>query len=262
MTDPAIDPGDERIDWRGDPVRCDACAQRLLLFVRKCEPGHACVEDRYARRIDRFFDWNPDLANDHVRHLHFEVRAIAAKHADVFRLPALLDDPEEAVRWNAVRRLPMRYKKMLRNDPHREVRIRVAGHLDDADLVPMMHDSDYYVRLVVARRISPALLGAMIRDEEREVRRVVASRILLNMLGAMTHDPDPTVRLCIADRMSGETIVSMRDDPDWRVRYKVADLTTDVDALHFLARDEDPLVREMASGRLSGTDASNREMAS
>ena len=260
MTNPATDPGDERIDWRGDPVRCDTCAQRLLLFVRKCAPGHACVEDRYARRIDRFFDWNPDLANDHVNHKHFEVRAIAAKHADVFRLPALLDDPEEAVRWNAVRRLPMRYKKMLRDA--REVRIRIAGHLDDADLVQMMQDSDYYVRLVVARRIAPALLGAMMQDEEPEVRRVVASRISPPMPGAMVHDPDPLVRLCVAERMTGETISAMRGDVDWRVRHAVASRTSDAEILRLLTRDQDPLVREMASDRLYGNDAPHREMAS
>lgn len=50
----------------------------------------ACVNDRYARRIDRFFNWNPALANSYVRHEHFEVRAIAAKHADVFFLKPLL----------------------------------------------------------------------------------------------------------------------------------------------------------------------------
>ena len=49
---------------------------------------HACVHDRYARRIDRFFDWNPSLANDYLEHPHFEVRAIAAKFADVFRAAA------------------------------------------------------------------------------------------------------------------------------------------------------------------------------
>ena len=66
----------------------------------------------------------------------------------VFLLPPLLDDPEETVRWNAARRLPKRHMLRLRNDPHREVRIRIVSLLDDSDLVPMMQDTDYYVRLV------------------------------------------------------------------------------------------------------------------
>ena len=65
---------------------------------------------------------------------------------------------------------------MLRRDPHREVRIRVATQLDDADLIAMMDDTDYYVRLVVARRIAPALLGPLVHDEETEVRRIFVAR--------------------------------------------------------------------------------------
>ncbi|NEL90763.1 LRV FeS4 cluster domain-containing protein, partial [Escherichia coli] len=126
-----------------------------------CRLRHACVHDRYARRIDRFFNWNPALANDYVKHPHFEVRAIAAKHASQFYLPPLLDDPEETVRWNAARRLPKRLVLRLRHDPHREVRIRIATVLDPEDLMPMMMDDDYYVRLVVARRIVPSVLGRM-----------------------------------------------------------------------------------------------------
>ncbi len=28
-----------------------------------CKLKRACVRDRYARRIDRFFEWNPELAD-------------------------------------------------------------------------------------------------------------------------------------------------------------------------------------------------------
>src|SRR2546430_713228 len=144
---------DEAIDWQGNDIHCVGCAHEALSSVPLgCKLKHACVHDRYARRIDRFFNWNPDLANSYVTHPHFEVRAIAAKHASVFLLPPLLDDPEETVRWNAARRLPKRLVLRLRNDVHREVRIRIVSVLDDAELMPMMTDPDYYVRLVVARR--------------------------------------------------------------------------------------------------------------
>jgi hypothetical protein len=257
-----IDDIDETIDWRGAPVDCRSCAHVALLAQGKCQLGRACVQDRYARRIDRFFDWNPALANDHVDHEHFEVRAIAAKHADVFRLPRLLDDPDEAVRWNATRRLPMRYKLKMRGDPHREVRIRVAAYLSDADLVPMLSDTDYYVRLVVARRIAPELLGPLMSDDEVEVRRVVASRIVTHLLGAMAHDPDPAVRLCVAERLPLDALAGLGNDPDWRVRHMVAELTPDMDCLRMLACDEDELVAEMAMMRLMGAAAPTREQAS
>lgn len=86
---------DEAIDWRGAPVDCTACAHQDRLAEGKCKPLRACVHDRYARRIDRFFDWNPDLARDYVAHDYFEVRACAAKAAEIFLLPAMLDDPRK-----------------------------------------------------------------------------------------------------------------------------------------------------------------------
>ena len=172
-----IDEIDEAIDWRGEAVACAPCAHHELLAEGGCRLRHACVHDRYARRIDRFFNWNRDLANSYLKHPHFEVRAIAAKSADVFRLPPLLDDDEETVRWNAVIRLPYRYLMRLRTDPHREVRIRVATRLNACDLSDMIDDADYYVRLVVARRIGTGHLLQMIDDPETQVRIVVAQRI-------------------------------------------------------------------------------------
>ncbi len=144
---------DEAIDWQGCEVQCEGCVHAELLAAGRCQLKHACVHDRYARRIDRFFDWNRALANGYLAHPHFEVRAIAAKTADVFRLPPLLKDPDETVRWNAVRRLPRNYLLKLIGDPHREVRIRIANLLSGDDLKPMMTDRDYYVRLVAARRL-------------------------------------------------------------------------------------------------------------
>src|SRR5271167_2571309 len=120
---------DEARDWLGSEIDCGSCAHRELSATGGCRLKHACVNDRYARRIDRFFDWNPALANSYVTHAHFEVRAIAAKHASIFLLPSLLDDPEETVRWNAARRLPKRLVLRLRTDVHREVRIRIASVL-------------------------------------------------------------------------------------------------------------------------------------
>ncbi|MGO8954939.1 MAG: 4Fe4S-binding leucine-rich repeat protein [Rhodomicrobium sp.] len=244
---------DEAIDWQGKEIDCGACAHRELLATGGCILKHACVHDRYARRIDRFFTWNPALANDYLDHEHFEVRAIAAKFADVFLLPPLLADPDETVRWNAARRLPHRYLAFLRNDPHREVRIRVAWLIDEADLSPMMSDADYYVRLLTARRIAPNMLPAMIADEEAEVRRVVASRIEGDALYRMAADTDAEVRLAVVRRLGNGELAGFRHDPDWRVRYEVASRVPP-GVLHEMRDDPDDMVREFAVMRLEQED--------
>jgi hypothetical protein len=240
---------DEAIDWQGHEIDCNSCAHLELQANGKCALKHACVHDRYARRIDRFFNWNPSLANDYLDHPHFEVRAIAAKSGDVFRLPALLADEDETVRWNAVRRLPRRYLLLLRMDPHREVRIRVANLLDEGDLVPMMRDEDYYVRLVVARRIPVEHLPAMMADEEAEVRRVVASRIEREPLFEMAADFDPEVRLAVVRRLLPAELIGFHRDPDWRVRYESASRVPP-GILTEMTDDPDDMVRSLVHTRI------------
>jgi len=237
---------EEAVDWQGAKVECAGCAHVGLNAEERCRLKHACVRDRYARRIDRFFDWNAALANDYLTHPHFEVRAIAAKHASVFRLPSLLDDPDETVRWNAARRVPKRLILKLRNDPHREVRIRIVSLLDDVELQTMMSDNDYYVRLVVARRIAPSFLAWMIDDAEAEVRRVVARRIPKEWLLRLAYDRDPVVRVEIAQRLPPGLLSRMRNDLDWR--YEVASRIP-VKELADLIDDPDDFVQEMAKSR-------------
>src|SRR6266581_1792532 len=222
-----MDDIDEARDWRGDEIDCAACTHQDRASAGRCRLKHACVHDRYARRIDRFFNWNPNLANSYVAHPHFEVR------------------------WNAARRLPKRLVLRLRTDVHREVRIRIVSLLDDAELMPMMADADYYVRLVVARRVAPSLLASMIDDEEAEVRRVVAQRIPRDRLLRMTTDLDAGVRLEIAQRLTTDLLSRPRDDPVWRVRYEVASRIA-VGEIAELAFDSDGLVQDMARSRATG----------
>lgn len=242
---------DEAIDWRGSAISCQGCAHQDLLAAERCRLKHACIHDRYARRIDRFLNWNPTLANEYLGHPHFEVRAIAAKFADIFRLPRLLDDPEETVRWNALLRLPYRYLLALRNDPHREVRIRIAGRLKPTDLPAMIEDADYYVRLVVARRIDPALLAWMISDPEAQVRRMVAKRINDGLVFRLATDPDGAVRLQAVQRLPTERLMQLRHDADWRVRYEIA-TRIDVADLPSFPDDPDPIVQDVIDRRREG----------
>jgi len=245
------------LDWRGAPVECASCPHLALRDTGACEPLRSCVHDRYARRVERFFKHNPQLANDYLTHPYFEVRALAARHADAFRLPPLLGDVDEVVRWAAVSRLPYRFLLELRDDPHREVRIRVAGRLEDNDLLPMLGDSDYQVRLTIARRIRPELLSLMMRDADAHVRRTAAARIPVASLLEMLGDPEGEVRLEAARRLPSALLHRLSNDPDWRVRYEVAARTEDSRVLLELSYNDDEAVARLARERLFGVQASN-----
>ncbi|HET9953486.1 MAG TPA: 4Fe4S-binding leucine-rich repeat protein, partial [Polyangiaceae bacterium] len=169
--------GPPAVDWQGNPIRCEDCPCHRAEARAQCEPRHACVQDRYALRISRFFTWNPRLADNWLTHPYFEVRAIAARHANLFRISVLLNDPDETVRASVAMRVPQTLLRRLVHDPHREVRVRVAQRLVPRSLVAMLKDPDYYVRVWVARRIPHTFLARMSEDTESEVRMEVAERL-------------------------------------------------------------------------------------
>src|ERR1035437_4028530 len=152
------------VHWQGGAIDCSSCGHaelRQLPGQQGCEPGNACVQDVYARRIDRFMRWHPELADDKFTHPYFEVRAIAARYCSVFRLLSLIDDPDETVRLQIALRLPLAQLSRLANDPHREVRIRVAQRLSPTTLATMRSAPDYGVRELVALRLPLAILPTM-----------------------------------------------------------------------------------------------------
>ena len=66
-------------DWQGQPITPQTCSQCAHAELRHdprqpCEPARSCVQDVYARRIDRFFRHRPALANGYLAHPYFEVR--------------------------------------------------------------------------------------------------------------------------------------------------------------------------------------------
>ena len=92
------DNGPSPVDHEGQPLSCHTCAVRTQGSGAQCAQGHACLHDRYAPRIERFFRSHPQLADQWLTHPYFETRAIAARYASVFRLEPLLRDPDETVR--------------------------------------------------------------------------------------------------------------------------------------------------------------------
>jgi hypothetical protein len=242
------------IDWQDKPIDCSACAYQSLLSSGQCERGRACVQDRYARRIDRFLRWNSSLANELLTHPYFEVRAIAVRYADVFRLPALIDDPDETVRLQLALRLPQRALMSLREDVHREVRIRVAYRLDLPALPTMQHDPDYYVRQIVARRLPVALLPSMMGDSQSDVRQEVAQRVDMPALLRMAKDEAVEVRRIVAQRLPAPLLNCLAHDPELLVRWEVAQ-RANTSLLTVMLKDFDDDIRTVARQRLMPDDA-------
>lgn len=247
---------EEACDWQGNLLDCGRCEQREGLTEGRCHLGHACVHDRYARRIDRFFKWNPDLAKSYLEHPYFETRAVAAKHVELFYLPRLVSDPDETVRQSVAQRLPVRSKQfeILRRDPHRDVRVRVAERLEPGDLAAMIGDEDYFVRQIVARRLPQGLLVKLIHDRDPEVRKVVAQRIAPEWLPTLAADREVGVRLAAVRRMDNKQLKQLIKDSDWRLRYEVASRLELAD-LEPMRADPDQAVRELVAQRFNEPQA-------
>ncbi|MBL8330245.1 MAG: hypothetical protein JNJ71_15505 [Rubrivivax sp.] len=211
------------LDWLGEPVDCTRCEHQALRESGGCELGRSCMQDAYARRIDRFFRTHPELAVQHLKHAYFEVRAIAARWVDVFQLPSLLTDPDETVRLQVALRIPERWLLRMRQDPHREVRIRVAMRLAEGELLPLRDDPDYQVRTMVARRLPSALLASMIEDRDDEVRREVARRVGMPALMRLAADPSPDVRRIVANRLPEPLLHLLDGDEDVIVAHTLAE---------------------------------------
>jgi hypothetical protein len=242
------------LHWQGGPVDDSTCASCVYAHVRArpgeqgCEPGHACMQDVYARRIDRFFRWHPALGDEQLAHPYFEVRAIDARHASVFRLAVLIDDPDETVRLQIALRLPLAQLSRLSTDPHREVRIRVAQRLAPGALAALRDDPDYGVRELVALRLPLAILPAMAADPDRAVRMRVAQRLEMPALLRMASDAEPEVRRIVAERLPAPLLARMASDSDWRVRWEVAQ-RADAATLNTMRDDDDVEVRQTVRER-------------
>jgi hypothetical protein len=238
--------------WQGGEIDCAACPYTALLQRPErqgCVPGHACMQDVYARRVDRFFRWHPQLSDAQLTHPYFEVRAIAARYGSVFRLSALMADPDETVRLQVALRLPQALLLKMLGDPHREVRIRVAQRLAPSELALMRNDPDYGVRELVAQRLPLALLPMMAFDADRAVRMRVARRLEMPALLRLADDHAPEVRCIVAARLPTGLLQRMASDADWRVRFEVAQ-RADGATLHAMCHDDEADIRQTVQERL------------
>lgn len=238
--------GPDPVDWKGAALSCGRCSASARLETGQCGLGWSCLHDRYAKRIERFFVLNPDLADASLDHPYFETRMNAARVASVFRLPKLLGDPDPGVRAMAVLRLPRPYAERAMDDPDRRVRIAVANRVQPRYLLPMTDDGDAHVRAIVARRAPEGVLARMVGDADPEIRRIVARRLPPGYLDRFRADPDALVRREAASRRPGLFL----GDPDMRVRHAAAE-NGDAAEVSALLSDAEEIIRETAAERLA-----------
>lgn len=238
--------GPAPVDWQGGALDCSACRYQTRRALGQCGLGWSCLHDRYARRIERFFLLNPDLSDECLGHPYFETRANAARQASVFRLTALLDDPDPGVRGMAILRLPPAQAERRIKDPDRRVRIAVAHRLAPENLLPLAADAEGAVRAVVARRAEPGMLPVLLADPDPEIRAIVAGRIGTAWLDRFRADPDALVRRAAARRRPALFVA----DADIRVRHAVAE-EGDAETVRQLVGDGEEIIRETALRRLA-----------
>ncbi|MBU3993392.1 MAG: FAD-binding protein [Alphaproteobacteria bacterium] len=238
------------LDWKGKPVRCRECEHLAINAAGLCAKGKACIRDRRARRVERFLRGNQELADHYLDHPYFEVRAGAARYANLFLLPPLLADPEAEVRAMATLRLPQERIKAMIHDPDTDVRIAAAARLTGRDLLPAIKDSAYMVRLTAVRRMPVEMLPLVRHDPDPEVRAWVARRIDFAALPDMCFDPDPLVRREVAARLPLAQLGLLLNDSDFRVRYAVAERIAEEDLVPLLSDPEEP-IRELARERIA-----------
>lgn len=240
---------DPALDWLGLPVDCHTCPHRAFLEDGQCRPAHTCILDRRIKHMDRFLRKHQSMADGFLDHPYFELRAVAAKHASLFRIAPMVNDLEPEVRMTVVARLPYERVKHLANDPDRRVRIGVALKMEGQALIARLGDSDYHVRVVIVRKLSPDLLPIAMHDPEPTVRRWVARRIVENRLIDMRHDKHPMVRLDVAERMAPESLSLFVDDPDLRVRFVAAE-RIGLDQVALFKDDSESIIRDLVAQRL------------
>jgi len=171
------DGGPPPVDWQWQPVECKQCPCRRASANVRCDVGLACVNDRHPPRIERFFAQNPDLVNDWLGHPYSEVRASASRRANLFRLAALLCDPDENVRMVVALRVPQGFLNRMLRDPHPGVRLRVAERVAQRSLVAMLDDPEPRVRRIVARRGSAQVCERLRHDPDWSVSAIATERL-------------------------------------------------------------------------------------
>ena len=187
---------DEAIDWQGRQVDCGPCAHRGFNESGRCALKHACVRDRYARRIDRFFTWNPALSNAYLDHPHFVASLLEGGD-----LVPMMHDEDYYVRLTVARRIGADLLPAMMADEEAEVRRVVASRIGGSALYRMASDEDTEVRLAAVRRLEPRDLTGFHRDPDWRVRYEAACRASPGLLGEMINDPDEMVREFVLQRL-------------------------------------------------------------
>ena len=115
-----------RLDWLGSRSPAPTAPTRRRAAGR-CDFGRACVEDRRARRIDRFFAANPALAERLSGAPVFRGAGAGGRYCNVFRCRACWTIRNRTCAPSAAFRLPLAARSPMKSDPDRKVRVAVAS---------------------------------------------------------------------------------------------------------------------------------------
>ena len=180
------------------------------------------MHDRYARRIDRFFDWNPGSRAIPSDPSLFRGARLRRQGRGCVPAAAMLDDPEETVRWSAVRRLPpLLLRLRQRSSPRGSHPGRATARRPRLiSMVPK--DVDYFVRQTVARRIPDDLLVLMIGRRRCGSQARRGQPYCPQTAAEDGGRQGSSVRLEVARRDDPANLAAFASDVDWRIRYEAS----------------------------------------
>lgn len=239
----------QSIDWQAALTQAGDCPRHVILDDGPPNGQDEAFLAFLRNEIGTFLSDHLALADQCVDHPCTEIRAIAAGYVNIFKLSALLEDPDPIVRMVASRRLPHAWMCRSRSNAPRD-----AGSPTDRfqirRLLAMLMNEDVEIRRAVVSSLPQEMLPLAAHDGDAAIRREVACRIAPDYLANMIDDFDPSVRLEIVGRLPATQLPLMARDGDARVRFAVAERIDESELTPFLD-DPESAIRELAGDRLA-----------
>jgi len=243
-----MDQRHESIDWQAALTQVGDCPRHVILDDGPPNSQDEAFLAFLRNEIGTFLSDHLALANQCVDHPCTEIRAIAAGYVNIFKLSALLEDPDPIVRMVASRRLPDAWMCRSGGNIPRDVGSS-ADRFQIRRLLAMLMNEDIEIRRAVVSSLPQEILPLAAHDGDAAIRREVARRIAPDYLANMIDDFDPTVRLEVVGRLPTTQLPLMARDGDARVRLAVAARIAESELAPFLD-DPESAIRELAGSRL------------
>ncbi|MBC7103313.1 MAG: hypothetical protein H5U13_08855 [Parvibaculum sp.] len=246
-----MDQRHESIDWQAALTQAGDCPRHVILDDGPSNGQDEAFLAFLRNEIGTFLGDHLALADQCVDHPCAEIRAIAADYVNIFKLSALLEDPDPIVRMVASRRLPDAWMCRSRGN----VPLDTASSADRVQirrLLAMLMNEDIEIRRAVVSCLPQEILPLAAHDGDAVIRHEVVRRIAPDYLANMIDDFDPSVRLEVVGRLPATQLPLMARDGDSRVRFAVAERISESELAPFLD-DPESAIRELAGSRLAAS---------